>query len=111
MPAEYGSSTITVLPTRGHAEGLGLALVEALLSGSAVVGTPAGGIPEIVVDGENGLLARDGDPRHLPDQLARPLSDPPLPAPPTTQGAPRLQAIHSPIVAAQRFPAPYCRHR
>jgi glycosyltransferase involved in cell wall biosynthesis len=48
MPEEYGASTVTVLPSRGSAEGLGLTLVEALLAGSAVVGTPAGGIPEVV---------------------------------------------------------------
>ena len=28
MPQEYGASTVTVLPTRGQAEGLGLARVE-----------------------------------------------------------------------------------
>jgi len=38
MPAEYGAATVTVLPTRGDAEGLGLTLVEALLAGCAVVG-------------------------------------------------------------------------
>ncbi len=107
MPAEYGSSTITVLPTRGHAEGLGLVLVEALLSGSAVVGTPAGGIPEIVVDGQTGLLARDGDPRHLADQLGRLLSDPALRARLTAEGARRMQAMYSPTVAADRFLALY----
>ena len=61
MPGEYGASTVTVLPTRGNAEGLGLTLVEALLAGSAVVGTPAGGIPEVVQHERTGLIARDGD--------------------------------------------------
>src|SRR5439155_18008597 len=59
MPAEYGASTVTVLPTKGNAEGLGLSLAEALLAGCAVVGTPAGGIPEVVHDEETGLLFRD----------------------------------------------------
>ena len=62
MPAEYGAATVTVLPSRGHAEGLGLTLVEALLAGSAVVGTAAGGIPEVVIHERTGLVARDGDP-------------------------------------------------
>lgn len=75
MAEEYGAATVTVLPTRGNAEGLGLALVEALLAGSAVVGSPAGGIPEVVVPGETGLIARDGDPADLADQLARMLAD------------------------------------
>jgi glycosyltransferase involved in cell wall biosynthesis len=74
MPLEYGASTITVLPSRGSAEGLGLTLVEALLSGSAVVGTHAGGIPEVVRPEQTGLLARE-DPTDLADQLERLLND------------------------------------
>lgn len=75
MPAEYGASTVTVLPTRGDSEGLGLSLVEALLAGSAVVGTPAGGIPEVVRHEETGLIARDGDPIDLAEQIQRLLTD------------------------------------
>lgn len=75
MPSEYGASTITVLPTRGKAEGLGLTLVEALLAGNAVVGSPAGGIPEVIRHEETGLLARDGDADDLAAQLARLLGD------------------------------------
>jgi glycosyltransferase involved in cell wall biosynthesis len=78
MPAEYGASTVTVLPTRGNAEGLGLTLVEALISGSAVVGTPAGGIPEVIRHEETGLLVADGDAGALADALQRVLTDPPL---------------------------------
>lgn len=75
MPAEYGASTVTVLASRGKAEGLGLTLVEALLAGSAVVGSPAGGIPEVVRPMETGLLARDGDAADLAAQIGRLLSD------------------------------------
>jgi glycosyltransferase involved in cell wall biosynthesis len=75
MPAEYGASTITVLPTRGQEEGLGLTLVEALLAGSAVVGTPAGGIPEVVQHEVTGLLAQPEDPQDLSNQLERLLTD------------------------------------
>jgi glycosyltransferase involved in cell wall biosynthesis len=53
---------------------LGLTLVEALLSGSAVVGTHAGGIPEVVRPEQTGLLARE-DPTDLADQLERLLND------------------------------------
>lgn len=75
MPGEYGASTVTVLPTRGRAEGLGLTLVEALLAGSAVVGTAAGGIPEVVQHEQTGLIARDGDPIDLAEQIQRLLND------------------------------------
>jgi glycosyltransferase involved in cell wall biosynthesis len=75
MPAEYGAATVTVLPTRGQAEGLGLVLVEALMAGSAVIGTPAGGIPEVVLDRQTGLIVPDGDPNALADALDTVLGD------------------------------------
>jgi glycosyltransferase involved in cell wall biosynthesis len=75
MPAEYGAATVTVLPSRGQAEGLGLVLVEALAAGSAVVGTPAGGIPEVIRDNHTGLIVPDGDPGALADALDRLLDD------------------------------------
>jgi glycosyltransferase involved in cell wall biosynthesis len=43
-------------------EGYGLPLLEAMASGTPVVATPAGAAPELVRDGENGLLV-DLDPR------------------------------------------------
>jgi glycosyltransferase involved in cell wall biosynthesis len=78
MPVEYAAATVTVLPTRGRAEGLGLTLVEALLAGSAVVGTPVGGIPEVVRHEVTGLIARDGDAADLASQIQRLLTDVPL---------------------------------
>ncbi len=75
MPSEYAAATVTVLPSRGQAEGLGLTLVEALLAGSAVVGTAAGGIPEVVRHEVTGLIARDGDATDLASQIQRLLTD------------------------------------
>jgi glycosyltransferase involved in cell wall biosynthesis len=42
-------------------EALGYAIVEAMAAGRAVVATRAGGIPEVVQDGETGLLVERGD--------------------------------------------------
>jgi glycosyltransferase involved in cell wall biosynthesis len=103
MPAEYGAAAVTVLPTRGRAEGLGLTLVEALLAGSAVVGTPAGGIPEVVEDGVTGLLARDGDAAHLASQLERLLTDPLLRDRLTRAGEARVRAGFGLEPAVSRF--------
>ncbi len=44
-----------------RAEGLGIALLEAMAMERAVVALPTGGVPEIVVDGETGWLARGHD--------------------------------------------------
>jgi glycosyltransferase involved in cell wall biosynthesis len=103
MPAEYGASTVAVLPSRGQAEGLGLTLVEALLAGCAVVATPAGGIPEVVQDGETGLLFRDGDAADLADKISRLLRDSPLRARLTQTGQARVRDTYSAASAASRF--------
>ena len=103
MPGEYGSSTVTVLPTRGQAEGLGLTLVEALLAGSAVVGTPAGGIPEVVRHEETGLIARDGDSVDLATQVERLLTDAPLRQRLIDAGRERVLQSYAPEVSIGHF--------
>lgn len=107
MPAEYGASTITVLPTRGQAEGLGLTLVEALLSGCAVVATAAGGITEVVQDNETGLLARDGDAQDLAAKIGLLLRDAGLREGLTRTGRTRVLDRYSPTASAARFLALY----
>lgn len=103
MPAEYGRSTVVVLPTRGNEEGLGLTLVEALLAGAAVVGTHAGGIPEIVRDGETGLLARSNDPEDLAAKLAELLSSNALRSRLVEQGARHVQERFAPGTSVDNF--------
>jgi glycosyltransferase involved in cell wall biosynthesis len=102
MPQEYGSSTVTVLPTRGKAEGLGLALAEALLAGSGVVGTRAGGIPEVVDHEVTGLLAAE-DPLDLANQLERMLEDQPLRSRLTRAGKDHVLQTYAPEPAIERF--------
>ena len=53
------SSDVLILPS--HAEGFPMSIVEAFAYGVAVISSPVGSIPEIVVDGENGLLVSAGD--------------------------------------------------
>jgi len=100
---EYGASTVTVLPSRGSAEGLGLTLVEALLAGSAVVGTPAGGIPEVVRHEETGLLSRGDDPDDLADQIQRLLVDAPLRDRLSRAGREHMLQTYSPESSIGRF--------
>lgn len=57
-----------VLTTR--METFGLVLAEAMRCGVAVIGTNAGGVPEIIEDGVSGLLFTPGDANHLAHQLA-----------------------------------------
>jgi glycosyltransferase involved in cell wall biosynthesis len=69
-------ATVLVLPSRS--EGLPRIAVEAFCRGRAVVGSRAGGIPDLVVDRENGLLVGPEDPAALADALVSVLSDPAL---------------------------------
>jgi glycosyltransferase involved in cell wall biosynthesis len=50
-------------------------LVEALAMGTPVVATRVGGVPEIVADGENGLLVPPGDPAAFAAAVNRFLGD------------------------------------
>ncbi len=61
-------------------EGLPVIVLEAMAHGRPVVATPVGGTPEVIVDGETGLLVPPRDPRALATALRRVLEDPDLAA-------------------------------
>ena len=107
LPQEFGAATVTALVSRGQSEGLGLVLAEALMAGSAIVGTAAGGIPEVVINEQTGLIAKDGDPSDLARQIDRLLTDPELRERTIANGRTRVRAQHAPVAAAERVVALY----
>jgi glycosyltransferase involved in cell wall biosynthesis len=68
-------SDVVVLPCRVTADGdrdaLPTVLLEALAAGVPCVSTPVGGVPEIVVHGETGLLVSPDDPAALAAAIER----------------------------------------
>jgi glycosyltransferase involved in cell wall biosynthesis len=56
-------------------EGFGIVLLEAMLSGLPVVATRVSAVPEIVVDGETGVLVPSGDVAGVAEAMARLLDD------------------------------------
>ena len=57
-------------------EPLGIVNLEAMACGAAVVGSRTGGIPEVVADGETGLLVPPGEPEPLAEALNALIRDP-----------------------------------
>lgn len=54
LPSILAQSDVLVLPS--HNEGLGMVLIEALATGTFVIGSKIGGIPEVIDDEINGYL-------------------------------------------------------
>lgn len=70
------AADVVCMPSKS--EGMPNALLEAMVMEKPVVASFVGGIPEAIIDEENGLLAEPGDPHALAAGLHRCLSDRPF---------------------------------
>jgi glycosyltransferase involved in cell wall biosynthesis len=87
LPGLHQRAAVFVLPTVERTcygrpvaitELLGLSVLEAMASGTPVVASRTGGLPEVVRDGETGFLVTPGDVAELRDRIDRLLRDPRL---------------------------------
>ncbi len=79
---EYKTANVFTLPaivdSKGDTEGLGVVLIEAMELGLPIVASNVGGIPDVVIDNESGILVPEKDPVALADAFKRLAADPSL---------------------------------
>ena len=79
---EYKSANVFTLPaivdSKGDTEGLGVVLIEAMELGLPIVASNVGGIPDVVIDGETGILVPEKDPEALASAYKRLAAEPGL---------------------------------
>ena len=70
----FGAMAFLIIPSRS--EGFPLVLLEAWAQAAPVVATPVGGLPDLIADNENGMLAKAAEPKALADAIGRALKTP-----------------------------------
>lgn len=77
---EYPRAAVVAVPSyeisTGQTEALGVVAIEAQAFGTPVVASRTGGLPEVVLHGETGLLVPERDPNALAQALLRIIRDP-----------------------------------
>ncbi|MDN4036607.1 glycosyltransferase family 4 protein [Massilia sp. YIM B02443] len=103
--AELARAWLFCLPS--HAEGLPMAMLEAMAAGCPVVASRVGGIPEAVRDGVDGLLVDAGDAPALARTLGRVLDEPALRRKLAQAGRQRIELKYSTDIVCGRLAAIY----
>lgn len=82
LPIYFSGCDILAVPSvrdrYGNLDGLPNVLMEGLASGRAIVASRIAGIPNVMFDGENGLLVEPENPTELAEALDRLIEDPSL---------------------------------
>ncbi len=71
----FAYADAVVQPSIWH-ENQPLSIMESFMAGTPVIGSQAGGIPELIQDGQTGFLFRPGDGEHLAQQIRAALTLP-----------------------------------
>ena len=112
MAKYYSLADVFVLPSitskMGETEGFGVVLLEAMACGLPVIGSDTGGIPDIIKDGETGLLFRQKDSPDLANQIIRLLTDEDLRKKMVANARDLIETQFSWEIVAERFMEVYC---
>ena len=105
VPALLRRMEVCCLSSRS--EGMPNVVLEGMAAARPVVATRVGGVPELVRDGENGLLVEPGDTGGFAESVARLLRDPGLARRMGAAGRARALRRHSCAEAARRLEGIY----
>ena len=75
LHAALHNANVLVLPSTSESESFGIVLIEAMASGTPVIGSNIGGIPSVIDDGVSGLLVEPKDSVGLAKAIDRVLHD------------------------------------
>lgn len=95
VPQWLNRMDIYVAASRLDSESFGVAVVEAMACGVAVVVSDAGGLPEVVEHGVSGMVVPRDQPQALATQLAALLTDPALRQRLSAQGQTRASTVYA----------------
>lgn len=99
LPKLLAMSDAFCRPSRS--EGLGNAFIEAQAVGLPTIGTPVGGIPDIIADGENGLLIKPESSESIAEAVRRLMDNPSFAARLSENGRRSAQNYGWPNLAAR----------
>jgi glycosyltransferase involved in cell wall biosynthesis len=74
LPRIYADTDLLVVSSNN--EGTAVSAIEAMAAGRPVIATRVGGLPDLIAEGETGLLVPPGDPDGLATAVLRLLHDP-----------------------------------
>lgn len=106
--AGYQTDIFSVLPALdafmlpSHKEAMGIAILEAMACGLPCIGTEVGGIPEVILDGETGLLVPDKDSEALAKSMVTLIENPELRSDFGQAGHSRLESEFSSSAMARK---------
>jgi sugar transferase (PEP-CTERM/EpsH1 system associated) len=103
------SFSVFVLPSLS--EGTPVTIMEAMATGLPVVASRVGGVPQLVLDGQTGLLSDPADPHSLAGAIGAYIADPALAGRHGAAGRARVQAHFCVDTMVMQYDTLYGRHR
>lgn len=113
LPRYYATADVFVAPSivarSGDTEGLGVVLLEAIASGTCVIGSNVGGIPDIIRHNRTGLLVEEKNTSQLANAITSLLKNSKLQKKLRKNAIAHVKKAYSWDVVAKRFAGIYAK--